>query len=151
MNEEIKFNKEEAKKLAEFVELTDSIMTKQAEENATLQAELDELKKNQPSEKQAGDDNGETREDESVLAEEKIAATVDNLIEAGFAVKSEREDLVKHFKEPENCLNALDKIAEMRTKQTGTMPRMGKVAGAGTASAAEVKRNSDVEFERRFG
>ena len=141
-DKKVTLNQEEAAQLTEFIELTDSMLTKQAEEIETLKAEKEQL---QNQEKQAAD------EDQPVLTEEKVAATVENLIEAGLAKEGEREDLVKHLKDPENVLQALDKVATLRAKSAGTPPRMGKVAGTGTDAAGGRERESDAHFERSFG
>ena len=135
MSDKITLNRDEAAQLTEFIELTDDLLTKQAEEIAQLKAENQE--------KQAAD------EDQPVLTEEKVAATVDNLIEAGLAKEGEKDDLVTHLQDPENVLKALDKVASLRAKSAGTVTRMGKVASTGTVVADG--RESDAQFERRFG
>ena len=139
MSDRIEIDKETAAQMTEYIELTDDILNKQA-------AEIKQLKEEgNTAEKQAA----EGEEAQPVLNEEKVATTVDGLIEAGFAKEGEREDLIKHLQEPENLLGAIDKIAALRAKPAGTMPRMGKVASTGTAPAE--KRESDTTFERQFG
>lgn len=142
MSDSITFDKEEAAQLTEYMELVDSVMTKQAEEIQQLKQANEEL----TSQKEAADKD---EDPQPVLNEEKIAETVGGLIEAGLAKEGEREDLVEHLKQPENCLGVIDKIAALRVKTAGTMPRMGKVAGNERAAATK-QRESDTLFERQF-
>jgi len=48
-------------------------------------------------------------------------------------------------------LDVLGKVAALRTKTAGTVPRMGKVAGNEPVSAGSKVRESDAAFERNFG
>jgi hypothetical protein len=135
--EEVKFSKEEAGQMVEYIQLTSDLIDKQAAEIKQLEEQVQE--------------NKQASEETPVLSEEKIATTVSGLIDAGLAKEGERKQLIEHFKEPENLLNALDKIASLRVKKnTGTVPPMGKVASAGTV-AEQNKRESDAQFERQFG
>ena len=133
----MKFTKQDAAQMAEYIELTDDLLTKQAAEIAQLKEE------SQRVQKQAADVS------QPVLSQDKIAATVADLITAGLAKESERKDLLKHLETPENVLDALNKVASVRAKSAGTVPPMGKVASTGKVSTG--KRESDTHFERQFG
>lgn len=133
--------KDFAAQVTEYIELSDNLLTKQAEENAALKAENEQLKNTQ---KQAA---GEVSQ--PVLDNEKVAATVDNLIRAGLAKEGERKDLVQQLQQPAKVLAALDKVASLQIKTAGTLPVMGKVASTGKAST-KPQRESDAVFEQHF-
>jgi hypothetical protein len=122
-------NTEDTSQIVEYISLTNDLIDKQAAEIGALK--LQAVGGVQP-----------------VLPEEKIAATVSGLIEAGLAKEGERQDLIERFKAPEMVLQAVEKIAALHVKTAGNALRMGKVAARETKLSG---RESDQMFERRFG
>jgi hypothetical protein len=83
-----------------------------------------------------------------VLDKVAVDQTVDNLINAGFDRKENREKLAGAImQDPKQLLGILNKIAGL--PKAGTLPTLGKVAGDQTPSMPSV-RESDRFFESRF-
>jgi hypothetical protein len=133
----------ENKEMAQFIQESDSLLTDLTSENEKLAAENAQLR----LQKTAADTSTQAV---PVLEKEAVTKTVDSLIEAGFEQSANREALVCRIMEsPETTLHCLDKIAGQRKPHAGTIPSLGKVAGA-DSSEVNGARDSDRVFEERF-
>ena len=133
----------ENKEMAQFIQESDSLLTDLTSENEKLAAENAQLK----LQKEAADTSTQAV---PVLEKEAVSKTIDNLIAVGFEKSANREALICRVMEsPETALHCLDKIAEQRKPHAGTIPSLGKVAGADSPEVNGA-RESDRVFEERF-
>jgi len=135
------------KEMAQFIQEADSLITDLTSVNEKLAAENMQLKQRLGQQKTAADTSTQAT---PVLEKEAVAKTVNNLIEVGLEKSANRNALINRILEsPETALQCLDKIAEQRKPHTGTIPSLGKVAGAGSTDENS-GRESDLVFEERF-
>jgi len=128
------------KEVAEYVQTSQSLLQEFKEANDKLTAELTALK-------------GQSKvASASRLVEDKVKATVENAISAGFLKQAEQEEAVSQIMtNPSVLLEFIDKLAANASQSRKEVRSMGRPSGTEkTASAASGIRESDRVFEAAF-